>query len=272
MSRDPLDDVARRTTLAADVVRTLEALPEVVEVRPYGSIGTDRADRYSDIDLMVVLHGVSDQTFAFELPRHLDVIGPRLIDGWGLGLLPEQYIRKFYFEDHPLFWNVDIGCVSEEHVDGTELRDQYHWPQVFAMWVKAVKGLLRGEDSVSPFVAHISRWADTSRLPGSRPRASVGRSTCVPNVPVVVGRRTNLFIGVAASSVTAISGLTRNVRVPIEVSNEFAEIHRPTPWFRQPGQAFIPKGDSEKYERRGDLELVRRPRLLSAAGRCRRGR
>jgi predicted nucleotidyltransferase len=162
-----LDQLARRTALATRVKTILAYDPRVCAVADYGSHAQGRADRYSDIDVVVHLQNVSDRAFAEALPTLLDPLGPRLIDGWGLAFLPATYIRTFYFAAYPLFWHVDIGCLSDQHVDGTDLKQQYHWPQIFKMWIDVVKDLCRGEDRVDELAMDIGRWADVSQLRGS---------------------------------------------------------------------------------------------------------
>lgn len=162
-----LDHLAHRAALATQIKTLLAADPRVCSVADYGSHASGHADRYSDIDLVVRVHHVSDRAFAEALPALLDPLGSRLIDGWGLGLLPDTYIRTFYFAAYPLFWHVDIGCLGDQHVDGTDLQQQYHWPQIFKMWIDVVKDLCRGEDHVDQLVTHIGRWADVSHLSGS---------------------------------------------------------------------------------------------------------
>jgi hypothetical protein len=40
-----------------------------------------------------------------------------------------------YYKDYPLFWHVDISCYSRVHVDGHDIMDRYHWPQIFKIWI-----------------------------------------------------------------------------------------------------------------------------------------
>ncbi len=105
-----LQDVPRRRELAHRIAATLQDDPRVTQVRPYGSIAEGLADRYSDIDLVVHVHGVSDRAFAEVMPNLMEPIGPRLVDGWGLGFLPDTYIRTFYFSDYPLFGSLPLVC------------------------------------------------------------------------------------------------------------------------------------------------------------------
>jgi hypothetical protein len=110
--------------------------------------------------------GIADRDCSLGLPALLAPVGACLVDGWGLGSLPESYVRTFYFADYPLFWHVDIGCVSDQHTDGSDLMQMYHWPQIFKMWIAVVKDALRGVDRVDNLTAHIARWADVSHVDG----------------------------------------------------------------------------------------------------------
>lgn len=170
-----LADLSRRHKLKERVVQLLTAMPEVTEVHEVGSL-TSQGDRLSDIDFHVRVAGLSDRAFAEALPPRLGAIGSYLIEGWGLGRLPDDYVRTLYFDDQPLFWHIDVHCSSAEHVDGTDLLREYHGPQIFKMWIATVKHLLRGNTAeVDAFVQHIDRWSDTSALSGT-PAARLGAS------------------------------------------------------------------------------------------------
>lgn len=167
MGLEDVGEVGRRAELAEFVITRLAAVPVVVGVRSFGSLAAGRADAYSDIDLVVDLDGVSDRSFALHLPAHLELLGRPLITGWGLDRLPDTYVRTIYLADYPLFWHLDIGCVSRLHEDGADLGRRYHWPQIFKMWIAAVKDQARGrDDRTESFLRHISAWADPSRLAG----------------------------------------------------------------------------------------------------------
>jgi hypothetical protein len=62
----------------------------------------------------------------------------------------------------PLFWHVDIGCLSEQHIDGEDLKSTYHWPQIFKVWIDVVQDHARGLESLQQIEPLISRWADMS--------------------------------------------------------------------------------------------------------------
>ncbi|MEQ7125296.1 hypothetical protein ABN034_12315 [Actinopolymorpha sp. B11F2] len=169
MGSEHVDDLDRRAALARAVRDLLLQSPHVVEVRPYGSLGAggDHSDRYSDIDLVAVVDGLSDRAFATKLPGLLIPLGRPLIAGWGLDRLPDTYVRTLYLENYPLFWHVDIGGESSDHEPGADIAQHYHWPQIFKMWIAAVKQVIRDRDDGSAFLQHISRWADISSLRGS---------------------------------------------------------------------------------------------------------
>ena len=162
-----LENVTRRTELAQRVAAVLRQGRHVVDVRSYGSLAGGRADRYSDVDLVVHVRGVSDREIALALPDLIEPVGPRLVDGWGIGFLPDTYIRTFYFIDYPLFWHVDIGCLADIHADGSDIKGTYHWPQIFKIWIDVVKDLLRREDRVDYLAALIARWSDVSAVTGT---------------------------------------------------------------------------------------------------------
>ena len=162
-----IQDVNRRAALADHAIALLQCEQHVRLVERYGSLASGSADRYADIDLVVHHEGVSDRAFAFELPRILRPIGTALVEGWGVGFLPDTYVRTFYFTKYPLFWHIDIGCLSDHHTDGSDIKQQYHWPQIFKMWIDVAKDLLRGQDRVADLTQHIARWGDVSQITGT---------------------------------------------------------------------------------------------------------
>lgn len=167
MGLEDVPEVGRRAELAEFAVARLTAVPGVVGVRPLGSLAAGGADPYSDIDLVVELDGVSDRSFALDLPAHVASLGRPLITGWGLDRLPDTYVRTIYLADYPLFWHLDIGCSGGLHEDDADLGRRYHWPQIFKMWIAAVKDQVRGRGGrTEVFLRHISAWADRSRLAG----------------------------------------------------------------------------------------------------------
>ena len=165
-----LQDVARRDQLASRIIALLRDDPRIADAQLYGSLAKGRADRYSDIDIVVHARSIADRDLAEALPNVLQPLGTRLVDGWGLGFLPDTYIRTLYFDDYPLFWHVDIGCLSEIHVDGSDIKAAYHWPQIFKIWIDVVKDLLRGKNRVDELAAMMARWADVASIHGTPAR------------------------------------------------------------------------------------------------------
>lgn len=99
----PAQRLGDRRAALADAVAALLARDErVAAVVPYGSLTDGRADRYSDIDFRVDLHGISDRAFAEMAPNVLRSIGPYVIEAWGPTALPDRFIRCLYFADFPL--------------------------------------------------------------------------------------------------------------------------------------------------------------------------
>lgn len=155
-----------RAEMASEIREMLGVLPGVTDVRLYGSLSQDQADVFSDIDMTVTLCSYEDRSFAESIPLALRSVGSLLIDGWGLGSLPGMYIKTLYFDRLPLFWHVDICCLSDIHVDGSDIKAQYHWQQIFKMWIACVKGYVRGKDTLTPFMTHVARKNDVSQIKG----------------------------------------------------------------------------------------------------------
>lgn len=160
-------DTAHRDALAQSVLDVLSAHHYVVEVTATGSIAEGRADQYSDIDVHAKVSGVSDRAFAETLPDAVRSIGRCLVEGWGYSALPEHFVRTFYFDDYPLFWHVDVWCDSDVHVDGSDLKAAYHWPQVFKIWVDELSDVLRGADALPQLDPIMARWQVPPPLPAA---------------------------------------------------------------------------------------------------------
>jgi len=176
MRVEDVDDLDRRAVLAGAVLHLLRQFEHARDVELYGSLASGRADRYSDLDLVVHLEGISDKAFADIVPDLLHPLGRQLIAGWALDRLPDTYVRTIYLADYPLFWHVDIGCLSTLHESDDDLATTYHWPQVFKMWIGAVQQFARGNGDGEAFLQHISRWADLSTIRGATPAARLGQS------------------------------------------------------------------------------------------------
>jgi hypothetical protein len=84
--------------LAERICGLLQNDPRVAAVTYYGSLASGRADQFSDIDIHVNLQHASDRAFAEALPALVQPIGSLLVEGWGLGALPDLYIRTFFLE------------------------------------------------------------------------------------------------------------------------------------------------------------------------------
>jgi predicted nucleotidyltransferase len=155
-----------------------------------GSIARGQADVYADIDFVVHLRrGFMDREYFFDLPRLMDAVGPRVIDGWSFTALP-HYAATFYFDGVPLLWHVDIGCIPadpEWHVDGSDLTQVKRWEQRFKMWIEAVKRFLRAENTpldskarrlldeyMIDLISRVAKRMDVSALTGE-PRDQLNR-------------------------------------------------------------------------------------------------
>ena len=158
-------DVGRRDDLASCVLDVLRAQYYVVEASISGSVAEGRADVYSDIDIHAKVSGVSDRAFAETLPDAVRTVGRCIVEGWGYSALPEHFVRTFYFEDYPLFWHVDIWCDSDTHVDGSDLKATYHWPQIFKIWIDELTDVLRGAEQLAQLDPIMARWPDVPPLP-----------------------------------------------------------------------------------------------------------
>jgi predicted nucleotidyltransferase len=142
-----LDDVARRVELTARVTDALVADPRVGAVEPFGSLVNGKADKYSDVDLLVHLHpGVVDRDLWADLPEVLRPVGSA-VHGWSFQALGGgQYGASFLFDDYPLFWAVDIGCVTNEPTDPSDVMSTYRWEQIYKVWLSAAKAVARSRD------------------------------------------------------------------------------------------------------------------------------
>lgn len=167
-----LGDVGQRAILGERVKVLLEADPRVLSVVVGGSLESGAADLYSDIDLSVIVAPeVRNRAFSEDIPALLAPIGPLLIEGWALRILPDRYSRTIYFADYPLFWHVDIGCRGGEHTDGSDILADYHATRFFKTWQETLKGYLRGKTDNDPdFIERmLARWVRFPETPGENP-------------------------------------------------------------------------------------------------------
>jgi len=168
--KDCLQNLKRRDQLGKDIISLLNKDERVTNVEFYGSLAKGTADPYSDIDLHVQLQNVSDRAFAEILPDLIRPVDTCLIEGWGLGALPDDYVRTFYFESYPIFWHVDIHCKSAHHIDGSDIQNTYHWSQIFKIWIDVVSNWARGKDTTDYIERFMGKWTDLSKATGSPPQ------------------------------------------------------------------------------------------------------
>lgn len=164
---DQLSELDKREQLVEKVLARLASDKRVEKVELIGSLAKGNGDCYSDMDVAAHVSGISDRDFAELVPDLLRPIGPTLVEGWGLGFLPETFIRTLYFEHYPLFWHIDVSCLSGRHSDGNDILESYHWPQIFKIWLSVVKEYLRGQDQIE-YLTSLMSWADLSAVTGSR--------------------------------------------------------------------------------------------------------
>lgn len=154
--------LGRRGELLDRVTEVLLADERVVRVELSGSLNGGKADEFSDIDLRGHLsEGVVDRNFFLDVPRLMERVGPSVV-GWGFTALPDEYVATFHFDEYPLFWGVDIACVSSVHEDGSDLMSVYRWEQIYKMWILAAKYLARSEAKVSDVQRLVERHAEVT--------------------------------------------------------------------------------------------------------------
>jgi hypothetical protein len=166
-----LADLARRDRLGDTICNLLREDARVTDVKFYGSLANGQADQYSDIDIQVNLVNTSDRAFAEELPDIVRPAGAMLLASWSLGALPDLFARGLYFEDYSVFWHVDIACYSAEHAEGTDLKQMYHWSQIFKIWIDEVSDFLRGQNDLTYLEKTMAKWADVAAAQSLPPAA-----------------------------------------------------------------------------------------------------
>lgn len=143
-------DVARRDQLVDTLQRSLLADDRVESVELFGSLSRGDCDQFSDIDMQVHLHpGMSDRELFEDLPVIVSAVGGT-VDGWSFSALASgAYGASFMFDDYPLFWSADIGCLGDQ-MDGdpTELLRTYRWEQIYSGWLGALKAAARAEEAL----------------------------------------------------------------------------------------------------------------------------
>lgn len=142
----------RRTALADRVLGALRADPRVADAALFGSLTSPEADgypadRYSDIDIAVRVRGVSARAFFVGLPALIQPVGAVLL--WDATIVSDRSIAHVWFAGYPLFWSVDIACLSAEPTDPGDLLDGGPWPHGFGLWVLTLKRLMRAMDALA---------------------------------------------------------------------------------------------------------------------------
>jgi predicted nucleotidyltransferase len=142
----------RRSALARRVIAALRADPRVASVGLCGSLASGEedgypADRYSDIDVEVRLRGVSDRDFFLAVPALVGDVGAILMRG--ASVEPDRHVAHLWFAGYPLFWHVDIACLSPEHGEGDDLVEATRVERALGLWLLAVKRLLRAMDAIA---------------------------------------------------------------------------------------------------------------------------
>lgn len=171
MSALPWSDVSQRDALALSVREALQRDARVDTVTFFGSLATGRSDVFSDIDLVAQLRpGVIDRHFFADLPLVLADVGPA-VAGWSFQALGAgTYGGCFLFDEHPLFWEVDIACISPDPTDPTDLLQTYRWEQIYKVWLSAAKAIARAQarvDYVENLVARHQPVAPTPAYDGT---------------------------------------------------------------------------------------------------------
>ena len=165
---DVVLDPAVRLTLSALVTEALLADDRADRVVPFGSLAGGKVDEFSDIDLMVHLKpGVVDRHFWADLPEVLRPIGPAVC-GWSFQAIGAgRYGACFLFDDYPLFWEVDIGCVAETPTDPADLLTTYRWEQIYKVWLGAAKSVARSRARLKDLRELVERHHPVEEVGGS---------------------------------------------------------------------------------------------------------
>ncbi|HUP86722.1 MAG TPA: nucleotidyltransferase domain-containing protein [Acidimicrobiales bacterium] len=166
MSAAPWTDVSQREALAAKVRELLERDDRVDTVAFFGSLATGKSDEFSDIDLVAKLRpGIVDRDFFADLPLVVADVGPS-VAGWSFQALSTgSYGGSFLFDEYPLFWEVDIACISTDPTDPTDLLQTYRWEQIYKVWLSAVKAVARAQARVDYVEGLVARHQPVAPTP-----------------------------------------------------------------------------------------------------------
>jgi hypothetical protein len=155
-------DIGRRDQLVKMLQRVVLSDDRVESVELFGGLSRGDCDQFSDIDMQVHLHpGASDRELFEDLPAIVGAVGGGTVDGWSFSALASgMYGASFMFDDYPLFWSADIGCLGEQ-VDGepTELLSTYRWEQIYSVWLGALKAAARAEEALGKVSDLVARHA-----------------------------------------------------------------------------------------------------------------
>ncbi|MBN1592753.1 MAG: nucleotidyltransferase domain-containing protein [Candidatus Coatesbacteria bacterium] len=103
--------------LAKTIIETLESSGKFRSVELIGSVADGTQDEYSDIDLLIQ----DDSRPPYENVELASTIIEAslglLLRDWARSLIPDKYLINQFLPGVPIFWWIDIGCLSSPEYD-----------------------------------------------------------------------------------------------------------------------------------------------------------
>lgn len=88
--------------------------------------------------------GSDNGQFLLEVPSFLKQRFSVEFYDWVPSLLPDAYVVNFYFQDNPIFWNIDVQCLATPHIPSLTTVTLDPADHFLKLWVLNAKDYLRG--------------------------------------------------------------------------------------------------------------------------------
>ena len=140
-----------RMEKAKELMRLLNALPQVHSCTLYGSLAANGGDALSDIDIALDVSGCDNGAFALALPQLLGEKLPVLYSDYAPSLAPEKYVVSVALDENDPFLIVDLCCTATPRctaVTRQQLNERNdRCTHILKLWIANLKHFARGVDN-----------------------------------------------------------------------------------------------------------------------------
>jgi len=135
-----------KITLASQLIDTLNQSNRFTTVTLTGSLANGKADKYSDIDIIIENHNYSSYDNVLAAIEIINSAYPIFFQDFARSLLPDCIVT-LYLKDKPLFNTIDITCAHNENFPSparSEIIHNHLYHQI-KLWVCNAKYYLRND-------------------------------------------------------------------------------------------------------------------------------